>query len=75
MRTSNSSDYDPLLYLMSINETSRNLYDNILAVDDDSAGGNDSLITYNLNAGQTYVIVATAYKGSGNYTLTITKNE
>jgi len=65
IRTSNSGDFDPFLYLF---DSSGDFLDD----DDDGAGGLNALISTHLNAGSTYYILATSYDdGAHVYTLTV----
>lgn len=62
--TSNN-DGDPYLWIYD----SR---DNLIAQDDDNAGGGNALITIRLEAGNTYVVTAGFYgESTGSYTLTV----
>ena len=65
-----SNDFDAYLYLLDAKG-------NVVAQDDDSGGGTNSLIVDSLSAG-TYYVVATAfgdYTAGGNYTLSLAQSQ
>ena len=68
-RTSDSGSSDPILEL-------HDAAGNLIAEDDDSAGGHDALITAELEAGEMYLIYTRFYEvGKGSYTLNVGRGE
>jgi hypothetical protein len=61
--TMESNEFDPYLYLVSAT--------GVLDSDDDGAGSQNSRITATLSGDGPFAVVATAYSGSGEYTLRV----